>query len=229
MGYFGKIEEKTRAIELRKKGMSYSEIRKIVPVSKDTISRWCRDVFLSVNQIEELKGKKLAGSERGRLIGSKVLQKRRLDEIDQLNKQGRFQVGSLSERDRFIAGIALYIGDGYKSDKVFGFTNSDPDTIKFMTDWVREFCELPEEKLYGQIWIHDNLDPNKAKKFWSELTGIPESRFQKTYVSKNKPDSLKVRKQVHKYGIFALRASRASVQRLILGWMAGILEAKRLK
>ena len=121
------------------------------------------------------------------------------------------------------------MGDGYKSDKVFGFTNSDPKLIKFMIDWVRKFCEVPEEKLTGQIWIHDNLDAKKAKAFWSELTGIPGDRFQKTYVARNLKNSRKVRKQLHKNGIFALRINRASVQRLILGWMAGVLEAKMVK
>jgi len=42
MSYAGKLEEKNKAIALRKKGYSYSEILKKVDVSKDTISRWCR-------------------------------------------------------------------------------------------------------------------------------------------------------------------------------------------
>ena len=47
MGYFGKLKEKLKAQELRRNGFSYSEILLQVSVSKDTISRWCRDIVLS--------------------------------------------------------------------------------------------------------------------------------------------------------------------------------------
>lgn len=69
MGYVGKLEEKMLAIKLRKKGLSYSQIKRKVQVSKDTLSRWCREVILSPEQMETLLKRKLQGAERGRLIG----------------------------------------------------------------------------------------------------------------------------------------------------------------
>lgn len=50
MGYTGKLRLKRRAIKLRKQGLSYSEIRKKVRVSKSTLSRWCRDVAITEEQ-----------------------------------------------------------------------------------------------------------------------------------------------------------------------------------
>jgi len=117
----------------------------------------------------------------------------------------------------------LYLGDGYKSDRNVGFSNSNPQIIKFIMKWFREFCQVPEEKFRGQIWIHDNLNEPKARKYWSKITGIPLSQFQKSYIAKNKTESKKIRKQLHKYGVFALRISSAKIQRKILGWMAGVL------
>ena len=61
MGYAGKLEEKQLALRLRQKGYSYSEIKKKVPVSKDTLSRWCRDVILDCDQLETLRKKQLKG------------------------------------------------------------------------------------------------------------------------------------------------------------------------
>lgn len=136
---------------------------------------------------------------------------------------GKKEVGRLSKRDRFIAGISLYAGDGLKGDKQMGFANSDPRLISFVIGWLREFGGVPENKLRGAIWIHDNLNAEKAKAYWSKVTGISKERFYKTYVALNKTRSKKVRKQLHEYGVFAIRISDASLQRKVLGWMAGLV------
>jgi len=221
MGYFGKLEEKEIAIRLRKKGLSYKQILKKVNVSKDTVSRWCRDVVLTPSQVESLLKRKLHGGEKGRLIAAKLKHDLREKETNYLLKTGINEVAKLSKRDRFIAGISLYAGEGGK--KHLQFANSDPKIIKFMISWFREFCDLPEDKFRGLIWIHDNLNPDKAKSFWSKLTKIPKEQFYKTYMAVNKLNSKKIRKNIHQYGVFSIVASDVKVHRLILGWMAGIL------
>ncbi|HUV42855.1 MAG TPA: hypothetical protein VMY36_03040 [Patescibacteria group bacterium] len=223
MGYAGKLEEKRQALELRQKGISYGEIQKKVPVSKDTLSRWCRDVILVPSQMERLKKRRLRGAEKGRIIGAKKQQRDRIKRTKRLIKEGKREVGKLAKRDRFTAGIALYLGDGYKSDKSIGFSNSNPQIISFMMRWFREFCQVPEEKFRGQIWIHEGLDELKARRYWSKITSIPIGQFQKSYIAKNKKESRKVRKKLHDYGVFAIRISSAERQRKILGWIAGIL------
>ncbi|MBL7150642.1 hypothetical protein ISS86_01785 [Candidatus Microgenomates bacterium] len=223
MGYAGKLEEKRLALKLRGKGLSYSEIREKVPVSKDTLSRWCRDVILTLAQMERLRQKKLKGAEKGRFIGAKRQQQARIRRTKKLLEKGKKEIGLFSKRDRFIAGVGLYLGDGLKGDKGVGFSNSNPKIIKFMMRWLREFCQIPEEKLSGSIWIHENLNELKARKFWSKLTGIPLRQFRKSYIAKNKTKSRKIRKNLHQYGVFAVRVSNAAVQRKILGWIAGIL------
>lgn len=224
MGYFGKLEEKQLAIKLRRQGLSYNEIQKKIPVSKDSLSRWCRNVILTPLQMERLQKRKLKGAERGRIIGAKRQQQDRIRKTRELLERGRKEVGALSKRDSFISGIALYLGDGYKSDKSIGFSNSDPGIIKFMIKWFRGVCHIPKEKFRGQIWIHENRDEPKARKYWSKITGIPLSQFHKSYIAENKIKSRKIRKQLHKYGVFAIRISSAEIQRKILGWTAGILE-----
>ena len=95
--------------------------------------------------------------------------------------------------------------------------------------WLREFCEIPEEKFRGQIWIHSNLDELKAKKFWSKIVGISVSQFTKSYIAKNKINRRKIRKQIHQYGIFAIRVHDVKMQRKIVGWMTGVLGDKLLQ
>ena len=125
MGYAGKYEEKLLAIKLRRKGFSYKEIGERIKVSKSTLSLWCRDVALTSQQAIRLANKKLSGGEKGRLIGAKRQQQTRLKRTKKLLSVGKKEVGRLSKRERFIAGIALYAGDGLKGDKNVGFANSN--------------------------------------------------------------------------------------------------------
>lgn len=224
MGYVGKLKEKQLALKLRQKGFSYNEIQKKVVVSKDTLSRWCRDVILTPLQLERLRNRKLKGAEKGRIIGAKKQQCDRIKRTKELLKKGRKEVGRLNKRDRFLAGIGLYLGDGLKGDKGVGFSNSNPKVIFFMMNWFREFCQVSEKKFRGQIWIHEGLNESEARKYWSKITKIPLRQFQKSYIARNKTKSRKIRKKLHEYGVFAVRILSVEIQRKILGWTSRIIE-----
>ena len=226
MGYFGNIEKRTEAQKLRKKGFSYSEIQAVLNVPKSTLSGWCRDIAITKEQALRLFKNKLKGSERGRIIGAKMQQERRIKQVKELLKQGENEVGKLSDRDKFIAGIALYAAEGTKKDKVCCFSNSDPVLIKFMADWFREFCQVSEEKLRGAIWLHEGLNEKMARFFWADLVGISRDKFHKTYIAKSKTKSNKVRKNIHEHGVFSLRFSDAKIHRKIMGWIAGVFGRK---
>lgn len=223
MGYAGRIEDKLYAQSLRRQGFSYREILNVIPASKDTISRWCRDIKLSDEQLQKLYAKKRAGGLRGCIIGAKKQQEIKLKKIDALLTTGLSEVGTLSKRDRFIIGIAFYLAEGTKGDGKCAVTNTDPRLIKFMMNWFIEFCEIPLTKFRGAIWLHDNLDEIKAKEYWSNLTGIPVSQFHKTYIAKNKLQSKKIRKNIHNYGVFSLRFTDVNVHRKLMGWIAGLV------
>lgn len=223
MGYAGKLAEKLRAQELRRKGLSYKEIRKEIRVSKSTLSHWCRDIVLTPKQLERLYKRKEFGQLKGSVIAAKNKQRARFKEVEKLRKAGVKEVGKLSKRDKFIAGIALYVADGDKYDDCsFGFSNSDPRLIKFMGLWFKEFCEIPGEKFRGSLWIHDDLNEEEAKKYWSKLIEMPLSQFRKSYIVKSKTRSKKIRKKKHPYGVFSLRFSGTRAKRKLFGWIEGI-------
>ena len=223
MGYFGKLEDKLKAQELRSKGLSYREILLQVSVSKDTISRWCRDIVLSQAQKDRLIKNKSFGQRKGSQVAADNKRQARILRTQTIFQEAKREIGSISRRDRFMAGIMLYAGEGAKGDGKGVFANSDPRIIKFMMRWFKEFCNLPISKFRGAIWIHEGLDQRKAKIFWSELTGIPEQQFHKTYIAKDKKDSKKIRKNIHEYGVFAIRFSAADKQRRIIGWISTLL------
>ena len=128
-------------------------------------------------------------------------------------------VGRIIIRDKFIAGVALYAAEGNKSDGKAGFSNADPKLIKFMTDWFMIFAKVPMKKMRWAIWLHEGLDEKEAKKFWSSLTEIPSNQFNKTYIAKVKDQSRKIRKNIHQFGVFAIRFSDSAIHRKIMGWI----------
>ncbi|MBI4057854.1 hypothetical protein HY405_00865, partial [Candidatus Microgenomates bacterium] len=181
MGYFGRFEDKLKAQELRRQGLSYKEILQQITVSKDTLSRWCRDIPLSEAQKTRLLSNKTLGQRKGSLVAADKKRKFRLLRTATIFREAKKELGRLNKRERFIAGIALYAAEGNKTDGKAGFANSDPKIIKFMTKWFKEFCQLPMSKFRGAIWLHEGLDEIRAKRYWSQLTGIPEDQFHKTY------------------------------------------------
>lgn len=221
MGYAGKLKEKNKALNLRKKGYSYNEILKQVDVSKDTISRWCRNVKLTKSQLLRLYKKKYSGGLRGCIIGAKKKQREREELTRRLIEKGRREMGRISKRDKFIAGVAMYFAEGSKTYHV-SFSNSDARAIKFMMSWLRDTCKIPKTKFRGALYLHDNLDEIKAKKFWSNLTRIPLRQFTKTYLVKNKPRRL--RKVKHIYGVFRITVCDVNLHRKIMGWISGIFK-----
>ncbi len=226
MGYFGKLGDKLKTQELRKQGLSYREILTQINVSKDTISRWCRDIVLSDEQKNRLLKNKSFGQRKGSIVAADNKRQARILRTQNIFQEAKKEIGTLRKRDRFIAGIMLYAGEGEKTDGRGGFANSDPKLIEFMMKWFKEFCEIPLSRFRGAIWIHEGLDANQAKKYWSKLTGIPQNQFFKTYIAENKTDSRKVRKNIHKYGVFAIKFSISDKQRKIIGWINALVDDK---
>lgn len=124
--------------------------------------------------------KKISGQRKGSIIAAENKRKLRIKQTIDIQNESSKQIGKLSNRDKFISGIALYSGEGDKTDSQVGFSNTNPMLIKFMISWFRTYCSIPEEKYRGSLWLHQGLNEKKAKIFWSELTNIPLSQFNKT-------------------------------------------------
>ncbi len=226
MGYWGKLDEKLEAQKLRKQGLSYREILTHIKVSKGTISLWCKDIELTEKQKIKLACKKEFGQHGGSIVAADNKRVFRQNKTRLIHALAKKEIGPLSKRNRLIAGITLYAGEGNKTDGQAGFANANPKIIRFMMNWFKEFCDVPLDKFRGAIWLHEELNEKEAKNFWSELTGIPENQFYKTYIAKVKSESKKVRKNIHKYGVFSIIFSRADTHRKIIGWISAVLDDK---
>lgn len=175
------IKEKEKAIKMRIRGMSYSQIREKIKVSKSTLSIWLEPYPLTVDRIRELRDFNPIRIEKSR--NTKL--KNRQEKLQKIYKIASEEIGVISKRDLFIAGLFLYWGEGTKSARdVVAFTNTDPNMIKFFIKWL-ELFNVKRNQLKIKLHLYSDMDQMKEKMFWSKKLGIPTKNFRKTYIKQS--------------------------------------------
>jgi hypothetical protein len=170
--------EKQKAIALRKRGYSYTQIREQLTVSKSTLSLWLKDLPLSKSRIDSLRGKNPQRIER---FQNTMRAKREALESNVFSKVGK-ELGMLSKREKIIAGLFLYWGEGTKAAPcTTAVTNTDPDALKFFVHWLGLFG-IKAGQLKVVLHLYKDMDAQKEMKFWSTYLDIPISRFRKPYI-----------------------------------------------
>ena len=216
--------QKKEAIQgLRRKGLSYHEIRERLPftVSKGTVSRWCKDITLTHEQLDRLDRLCQEGSYRGRLIGPKRTQQRRAEEVAAIKAKARAEVPRFTQKELWLAGLMFYWAEGDKKGDVV-FCNSDPHAVRFMMRWFRGICRVPNDKFKFYLNIHSGQGDEAIKRFWSEVTGCPVVQFGKSYVKK---EGTGHRKNVLYNGTIKVTICNRNLLHTILGWIEGFCEA----
>ncbi len=184
---------KNEVKRLRKRGFSLKDIKsgiltsKRYSISKATLSRWCKHVKLSENQIKRLIIKKKKGLKQGRIKGILSQKQKRLQKIKNYKTEGEKKFSDISNREVFIAGLFMYLAGGSK--KRISFTNSDPVILKFIVKWFEIFFKVPPEKFVFTVFTSkDKL--KTARRSWSKGFGFPARQFK---LVKSKQDSITFR------------------------------------
>jgi len=177
-----KLIEKRKVVELRKQGKSYSEIRKIVKVSKASLSLWLKDIILTNEQIAGLKMKKIRAVERYK----QSMRKRRKNRLMEYYQSQIKKWVPLSDREKFIAGLFLYWGEGNKvSTNAINISNTDPAVIRFSLYWLEKCLKFEDNEIYIKLHLYSDMNVERETEFWSKTLGIDKDRFTKPYIKKS--------------------------------------------
>ncbi|MCX4666677.1 hypothetical protein OG453_08340 [Streptomyces sp. NBC_01381] len=182
-----KDDLRERARELRLQGMTYDQIQVELGCSKSSISLWVRDLP---------KPERRDPSEQARLAARKRWEHElavRDDERQRIKEAARQEVGTLSDRELFLAGVVLYWAEGGK-DKAYNdqhterlqFINSDPNVISLYLRWL-ELLGVERKRMRFRVSIHESADVAKAEEFWAELVGVEAASFQRVTLKKHNP------------------------------------------
>jgi hypothetical protein len=215
VGYRGKLAEQERARALRLQGMTLQDIATTLSVSKSSISLWVRDVA-----IEPIKRRP-----SHRSAHNHPLHLAKVAEIEECDRLGVERIGNLSDEAFFAAGIALYAGEGSKTDGAVLFANSDEAMVRFFCVWLRHYFSIDESRLRIRVYLHEGLDLGAAHEFWSDATGVPVGQFQKPY--RAAADATR-RHNKHEHGCVYVRYSCSRTHREIMGLVRALLSSEAI-
>jgi hypothetical protein len=218
-----KIKEKERAIILRRKGFTYSEILKEIPVAKSSLSLWLRGVGLAKKQEQRLTKKR----EEAQRKGAQARRNYRLVITRDIKDRARKEVGKISSRELWLIGTALYWAEGHK-ERRFGtllrFGNSDVNMVKVYLKWLK-VCGVSKKNTHFRIYLHENAK-NKVKKvqrYWARNTGFSVRYFQKITWKKNKVRTNRKNIGDNYYGLVDVIVKKSvNLNRRTQGWVEGI-------
>lgn len=213
-----KFKQKIQAIKLRKAGKSYSEIRKMIKVSKGTLSLWLRDITLTSKQEKRIY---VELRQKNAYRMAKSNQNKRIEITKEITEKAKKEALKLFKNPLFSPGLMLYWAEGAKTSEVVRFSNSDPIMISFIMRWFREICNIPNEKFKIALHIHSLHCREDMLDFWSKVTNIPPSQFYKTQI---KPTSLGQRRNKLYNGTCSVTVYDKNLFRKMNGWKLGFLE-----
>lgn len=172
--------DKQKAITMRKKGMSYGQIKEKLRISKSTLSNWLSNMPLSEKRIRELRADSPIRIERYR---NTMKAKRDLKNKIAYQKISE-KIGNISQREFLIAGLFLYWAEGSKT-KTFAIalTNTNPNMLILFIRWLK-FFDIPKTKLKIYLHLYSDMNIRKQINFWSKTLDIPISQFRKPYIKK---------------------------------------------
>jgi hypothetical protein len=219
-----KLKEKERAIELRRKGLSYGEILSEVPVTKASLSLWLRDVKLGNDQKKRLIEK----GNKGRLMGGEARRAKRIKETREIKDKAIKEVKYLSRRELWLIGAALYWAEGHKErnkGSLVRLGNSDPEMIKLFLKWLMDICKIDKTNIIFRIYLHEN-SKNKIKeviRYWANATGFSLDNFTKVTWKENKINTNRKNIGRDYYGLLEVEVRKSiNFNRKIQGWIEGI-------
>ncbi len=210
-----KLQEREKAVELRKSGLTYPEISRVLGVSKGSLNRWLKDISYTATQ-ERLDRRRLASIQNGR-----TLHDRKIVRIDEIKRAAKSEIKGIDHQTLRFLGVMAYWCEGSKTvDSLVKFTNSDENLIKLMMKWFRTICKVRDDKFRIYLRLHADVDREKGENYWSKITGIPKCQFYKTSIKES--GSLGKRNNYLPYGVASITICDTELFYRIRGWIDGM-------
>ncbi len=164
-----------KALALRKDGYSYKYISSQTGLAKSTLSGWLTEVPYSPNK------ETVTAFGKARAAASARRAELRQRSIQEIRKIAAEDIGKISRRDLFMFGLALYLGEGCKTNSQIRMINSDPHIIKATIYWFK-MLGVEKKQFRLRMYLYPDSDVKQSLQFWSRTTSIPVSQFQKHQV-----------------------------------------------
>ena len=209
-------KDKVKAYELRRRGKSYKEIRKVLGIPLGTIAGWLKGEEWSRKIRDKLGAKaSLAFPEKMEAI-RKANKARWAKKYREYQQAAQLEFPKLHNDPLFISGLMLFWGEGNKSpkDSTVTLANSDPLMIRIFYRFLTETMSIKPEKIKLHLLLYPDLVDNMQKSFWSRATGIPLSQFIKSTYIKGRHPTRRL-----SYGVCSIYVCNRESKDKILAWL----------
>ena len=178
-------ETRAEARRLRQAGQTYREISDALGgIPKNTISGWVADIRLTNEQQARIRQIELEARARGRLRAAEWHREQRRQRLRAAEEWAAPLAERLSQDGEalMLMAAALWLGEGAREEQVLKLGNSDPRIIRGWLSILRLAFEIDESKLAAQLALTEGMPESELRTFWSEVTGIPQDRFNKSSI-----------------------------------------------
>jgi len=208
-----KFKERSEAIELRKQGKSYSQIKAILKVSKSTLSLWLQDYPLSEKRLRELRD-----WNQSRIENYIETRKRQRETIlNDIYKSEKNNILPLTKRGVLISGLFLYWGEGGKTtlSSQAILSNTNPAILKAFIYWLKNSFNIDKKNIKIRLQLYKDMNPVKEINYWSKILNINSFQFRKPYIKKSNRTSLTY-KSKYNHGTCNVILGNAKVSKKIM-------------
>lgn len=208
-------KDKENATKMRRAGKSYREIHSALKVPLSTLSDWFSKIGWSQNMAKKLASK-VQVQHTARIVELDKIRGQHLARAyEEARNEARKDLDILKYNPLFIAGLMLYWGEGDKATKSqVRLANTDPELIKFFVYFLKNVCNIPEEKIGISILTYPDIDDVANRQYWSEVSGIDQSKFIKSILIQGRH---KTRRLGH--GVCSVYISSTYFKVKMLEWM----------
>lgn len=212
---------KEQAISYRKRGYSYGMILNRIDVTKSTLSAWLRDIpFIPNGRVM----KRISEAKRQFILRIQERALQTQSEWRKVREKAKSEISHITRENLWHIGTMLYLAEGQKKQRQIQISNSDPRVIKIAMRWLLEICKVPNKNIVASIHLYPDVKESKAIRFWSHVTHLSKSQFQKTIVDTRQKVST-FKHGTLPFGTLHIRVRQGSILfEKISGWIEGILD-----
>lgn len=226
--------DKNKALKLRLSGKSYGEIKTLLGIPKATLSGWFNGLELPEKAKERLSQRVYQKSVAAILRHNHAQTQIAQENAHRIRNISKAEIASanLDNRGLLMIGASLYWAEGYKRPKMVNgkiktnhpvsLSNSDPGLVKIFLKFLREVCNVPEEKITGEIRVYEHHNKAYLLNFWNKATNISFNRL-KTIKNGVSISSQRLRPyNILPYGTIQVRVNSTQLYHRIMGWIEGL-------
>lgn len=174
-------EKYEQALYFRKRGFSYSEIVRVVGVSKGTISAWFRKKAFSKKVTADNVRRATRENVKRLSLLNKAKASERRRRYAEAEQSSRTEFRHFKKDPLFAAGLVCYscCGDKKESSSI-RLTSTDVFQHALFVRFAKEYLGVAHEEIRCWLLLYENLDEQVCKRHWSAHTKLKATQFRRS-------------------------------------------------